>query len=570
MKRTLIVATTSYAGMGPYVSEIVNAFSPEDDVYYFFHDNEDEFFRKNIKTELHSKSVFFKRTNSSKNKLVSLITNRSPYDNLLLRICKEKHIELVHYINGIPSIRMQHRYEAMGITLLSTVHDLEPHEAKKAWYKMLRQRIIYHRLNENLLEARYLVTNSMEQYGNLKERFPDKVITFHSFPSLVTKAITEGTDVPRELSQVDKPYILFFGRIEKYKGIDLLYKAFCNTPKLQDDYSLVIAGSGDLNISRVDDERNVVFINRYIKDSEVASLYKGAACVVYPYISATQSGVLSLAFYYGVPTVASDVPFFKSIIEPSGGGLLFRNGDIEDLADKVLQVLTQNNEGMRQRQKAYYDNNYQSASIRHNLMLIYSMNWSEKELAIGGGIIKTLKQLHLWIKADFESYKMQHPVAARFTWGENWELFSYVRNLRYLEYYTNKRQMPWDKVLRAYYWLKHRRNIAHTGISIAPNCVGPGLHLVHRGFRRLGARSTWHIGSSCTCLPNVLFGKKNPYVGDEGFYIGDNCYIGAGTVILGPVHIGNNVTIGANSTVTKDIPDNCVVAGSPAKIIKYK
>lgn len=36
------------------------------------------------------------------------------------------------------------------------------------------------------------------------------------------------------------------------------------------------------------------------------------------------------------------------------------------------------------------------------------------------------------------------------------------------------------------------------------------------------------------------------------------------------IHIGNNVTIGANSTVTKDVPDNCVVAGSPAKIIKYK
>ena len=43
MKRTLIVATTSYAGMGPYVSEIVNTFSPQEDVYFFFHDYEDDF-----------------------------------------------------------------------------------------------------------------------------------------------------------------------------------------------------------------------------------------------------------------------------------------------------------------------------------------------------------------------------------------------------------------------------------------------------------------------------------------------------------------------------------------------
>ena len=40
--------------------------------------------------------------------------------------------------------------------------------------------------------------------------------------------------------------------------------------------------------------------------------------------------------------------------------------------------------------------------------------------------------------------------------------------------------------------------------------------------------------------------------------------------MLGPVRIGNNVTIGAGSVVTKDIPDNSVVAGNPARIIKRK
>ncbi len=49
--------------------------------------------------------------------------------------------------------------------------------------------------------------------------------------------------------------------------------------------------------------------------------------------------------------------------------------------------------------------------------------------------------------------------------------------------------------------------------------------------------------------------------------IGDNVFIGAESVVLPGVTIGNNVIIGANSTVTKDIPDNCVVAGSPAKVI---
>lgn len=49
--------------------------------------------------------------------------------------------------------------------------------------------------------------------------------------------------------------------------------------------------------------------------------------------------------------------------------------------------------------------------------------------------------------------------------------------------------------------------------------------------------------------------------------IGDNVFIGAGTVVLPGVTIGNNVIIGANSTVTHDIPENSVAAGSPARII---
>lgn len=380
MKRTLIVATTSYAGMGPYVSEIVNTFSPEDDVFFFFHDYEDEFFKKNVKKELHGKSVFYKQANSAKNKLKGLIRNKSSYDSLLLKICRDKEIQLVHYINGIPSIRMQHKYEDVGITVLSTVHDLEPHEAKKAWYKMLRQRINYKRLADNLIYAKYLVTNSMEQYHYLKKQYPDKEITFHSFPSLVTKEIVNGHDVPEELKGLDKPYILFFGRIEAYKGISILYHAFIKSEDLQKKYQLVVAGRGELGFERTSEDYSVTFINRYIKDSEVSYLYQHARCVVYPYISATQSGVLSLAFYYQVPVLASDVPFFKSIINPSSTGLLFKNGDVEDLKKQLLALVNLNVSDMKTRQKAYYETNYDGKAIHDALIKIYAMNWSEQDI----------------------------------------------------------------------------------------------------------------------------------------------------------------------------------------------
>lgn len=163
---------------------------------------------------------------------------------------------------------------------------------------------------------------------------------------------------------------------------------------------------------------------------------------------------------------------------------------------------------------------------------------------------------------------MHHPLAARLTYGENWELFSYMKNLRYLEYYTNKANpMPWDKVLRAWHWMRHRWNMRRMGICINANSVGPGFHLQHRGFRLLGGTK---MGRNAEVLPMVLIGKKRPDVEDGSAIIGDNCYISTGATILAPIKIGNNVTIAAGAVVTKDVPDNAIVAGVPARIVGYK
>lgn len=65
-------------------------------------------------------------------------------------------------------------------------------------------------------------------------------------------------------------------------------------------------------------------------------------------------------------------------------------------------------------------------------------------------------------------------------------------------------------------------------------------------------------------------GKKRPGIEVPNIFIGENCYIGTGSTILGPVKIGNNVTIAAGAVVVKDVPDNCIVAGNPAKVVKWK
>ncbi|MBT2689223.1 serine acetyltransferase [Bacillus sp. ISL-47] len=74
------------------------------------------------------------------------------------------------------------------------------------------------------------------------------------------------------------------------------------------------------------------------------------------------------------------------------------------------------------------------------------------------------------------------------------------------------------------------------------------------------------IGANCIIGSNVTIGGKSRKIGVP--IIGDNVYLSTGSKILGDVKIGNGVMVGANAVVVKDIPDRCVVAGVPAKIIK--
>lgn len=73
------------------------------------------------------------------------------------------------------------------------------------------------------------------------------------------------------------------------------------------------------------------------------------------------------------------------------------------------------------------------------------------------------------------------------------------------------------------------------------------------------------IGKDCVVRQHVTIGGN-----DSGFPIlGDNVEIGAGAVLIGGIHIGNNVRIGANAFVNTDIPDNCTAVGLPAKPVKF-
>lgn len=77
------------------------------------------------------------------------------------------------------------------------------------------------------------------------------------------------------------------------------------------------------------------------------------------------------------------------------------------------------------------------------------------------------------------------------------------------------------------------------------------------------------IGEQCEIMQNVTIGNNIMKSRDDVAQIGDCVTLCAGVKIIGNVKIGNHVMVGANSVVTKDIPDNSIVAGIPGKVIKY-
>ena len=78
---------------------------------------------------------------------------------------------------------------------------------------------------------------------------------------------------------------------------------------------------------------------------------------------------------------------------------------------------------------------------------------------------------------------------------------------------------------------------------------------------------TAEVGDNVTIYHGVTLGGTGKDKGKRHPTVKDNVIIGAGAKVLGPITIGNNVKVGANSVVLKDVPDNATAVGMPAKII---
>jgi serine O-acetyltransferase len=100
--------------------------------------------------------------------------------------------------------------------------------------------------------------------------------------------------------------------------------------------------------------------------------------------------------------------------------------------------------------------------------------------------------------------------------------------------------------------------------------IGPGLFLPHAGYVIVASNAT--IGRHCTLTQGVTIGHRagGHELSFDSPVIGDRVYVGPGAAILGPVHVGDDVLIGANAVVVNSVSPRAVVVGNPAHVISMR
>jgi len=128
--------------------------------------------------------------------------------------------------------------------------------------------------------------------------------------------------------------------------------------------------------------------------------------------------------------------------------------------------------------------------------------------------------------------------------------------------FTYEKKLLMPLFLISYLILQHYKY--KFGIQIPFRCnIGEGFNVCH--FNCIVIHTKVTIGDNCYISQGVTIGISK----DKVPLIGDNVYIAAGAKIIGGITVGNNVSIGANCVVTKDIPDNVVVVGVPGHIVVH-
>jgi len=251
-------------------------------------------------------------------------------------------------------------------------------------------------INRLTLMAQYCLTDHIFVHtAKMKEELvrefgvhPDKVtvIPFGINSTVPDTALTPAQARERLGLAPSEKVILFFGSISPYKGLEYLVQAFASVAKECASYRLIIAGKPkrqDGYWNRVKEaivcsgvQDRIIQRIGYVPDEETEVYFKAADVLALPYTHVFQSGVLFLAYNFGLPAIAADVGSLREEIIQGETGLSFKTADEVDLANVIRLYFSSglytNPESRRETIRKFASDRYSWSKIAAVIADVYS------------------------------------------------------------------------------------------------------------------------------------------------------------------------------------------------------
>ena len=242
-------------------------------------------------------------------------------------------------------------YKLLGKKVLFTAHNVN--KAERDGTDTLGNRLTL-RMQYRLVDHIFVHTKEMKDQLSISFGIKsDKVVVipFGAGGMVPNTRLTTAEAKKRlGLHESDRT-ILFFGRIAKYKGLDLLVDAFARVATEDARYRLIIAGESTSDWAQHWEEvrstieaspmrEQVIQKIHHISDAEMEVYFKAADVLALTYREIFQSGVLFMSHSFGLPVIAADVGAFREEIIDGTNGYVCRRDDAEDLARSIKEYFS--------------------------------------------------------------------------------------------------------------------------------------------------------------------------------------------------------------------------------------
>ncbi|MFO7698195.1 MAG: glycosyltransferase family 4 protein [Anaerolineae bacterium] len=228
------------------------------------------------------------------------------------------------------------RLRARKIPVVHTLHDLDPHPGE-GYGRLL------HLWNRAVIAGADAVLVHGQRYrrrlvaAGLPEERAVTLPLLHGFLDHAhARALLADTTEGGQSEET----VLFFGRVGRYKGIDVLAQAWASLRDRPADWRLVIAGQSEGGVVWTDSDETVDRRDRLVLDDEAIDLFRRCTVLVLPYIGATQSALIAAAYSFGMPVIVSDSGALAEYVVPGETGWVVPEGDAVALTSALREALS--------------------------------------------------------------------------------------------------------------------------------------------------------------------------------------------------------------------------------------